>query len=431
MDSILQQFLSAQIINLDEDENYAKLSKAAADLTKALQKDKHKIQKAALVAFDANANPDDPLINEVKGLIIKQWNTFINKCQNQPISYIRAVMLEALQSVAKESDHAAIIWLTVNNYLPFYSAEIRERKLLEDFINACAFAYEKGGIQKWSNGSHTAETSIKLNQKDSREIKTKRIKQGWLVERLASSVGQQIGEEFNSQHIGTENYSGRAITVNQEWAKAFGKIAGESLESAINSIANFIDEELVQTATSSQVQAFFDEFNKQASAILTKIKDSSQSVDLRSQLLWLKESLYSTTLRAGYRKLDVSVSALVLAFETAALVPEYTPTSVEYFMMETLRTAQQRADEENPIENILSEVAKHKSSLHQLITKASNDPAGRRTLLSFMTELIGGSTQISDFETLVGVPASATATWAEVSVWVFRELQAQKFVNKK
>ena len=111
-DSILQIFLNKQFIKHDKEEDVGKLKKAAAEVQKKLAKQKNKVISYTLVALDPNISDDEPVLDEVQTIIVKNWQTFLNsatKTKDKPVTYIRAVILQALNTLAKEENFAAIM----------------------------------------------------------------------------------------------------------------------------------------------------------------------------------------------------------------------------------------------------------------------------------------------------------------------------------
>jgi hypothetical protein len=98
--SILQEYLNLQFIPLDDDSALDKLKKASAEIAKKLQKDKTKIIPYTLVALDPQVPADDSTLVEVKETVIKQWSVFATKASDCLVTYLRAVILEALQNIS-------------------------------------------------------------------------------------------------------------------------------------------------------------------------------------------------------------------------------------------------------------------------------------------------------------------------------------------
>lgn len=421
MESILQQFLSAQIINIDEDENHEKLLKACGDLTKILSKDKAKLQKVAISAFDPTIDIDDPNLVETKNLIIKHWSTFINKCQNMPLTYIRAVMLESLQTLSSEQDLAAIIWLSAEIPSRYYILESREKPLLAELLTTCAEKYEKVGIERWSVSGTIASVAIKVpTMAETKELPG--IENNYIVEKLkAASVNSAI---VHNPSYGTFN-------TNQEWVNGFSKIAGEGINELFAAIIKQTNESLETKANLDIFESFIESFNDQISAIFNKLIDRSVSTELRGQLLWFKEALYSTTQKNSYRKLTIEIAAVVMPYEFAKLVPEYCPVSTEFFLEETLLLADPLSREEVSLEMVFDLLISNAAKLKPYFNNYNTVKPGRSSLLAFIGYLVNGLQDKSAFNPMTGLMTENKVSWSDLSIWLYREFQVVKLINKK
>jgi len=422
MESILQQFLSAQIINIDEDDNHAKLVKAAADLTKIITKDKTKFQQIAITAVDPSIDIDDPNIIEVKDLIIKHWSTFINKSQNTPLTYIRAVMLESLLSLCSQDDFASIVWLTTGKPVAFYETETRESKILQDFLTICGNRYEKLGLENWSVSNSVATVTMPVIK----AVESKKmggIKSDYVSEKMAPAV-------MNGNAI-SQNPSYGASNVRQEWANEFARLTGEAFNAVFTTIVKQANEALDSKANSESFQAFVENFNKEASSVLNNVIYKSASIELRGQLLWFKEALYSNTQKNSYRKLATEISAVALPAEFSKMLPEFCPISVEYFITETFLSANTKSEELISFQTLLDYLMVHKDKLASYFSNFQTIKPGRLTLMQFIGYLVNGLLTKESFLLTTGLSPSLELSWSDLSIWLYREFQANKLVVKK
>lgn len=58
-----QKYLNANLLNVTDDDDHRKLSKASDDLTKKLVKNKVKIALFTLIAIDPDINPENPAVH--------------------------------------------------------------------------------------------------------------------------------------------------------------------------------------------------------------------------------------------------------------------------------------------------------------------------------------------------------------------------------
>jgi hypothetical protein len=132
---MLQNFLDENLITLTEDAQFNKLTKASTELAKKLVKDKSSIVRFTLAAIDPEIAPDTPEIKEAKEIIAKGWNTFSSVAKDTPVTYLRAIILEAIESVASDIHIAALVGLIAGNIKHYFKSSAIEQKLIGEFID--------------------------------------------------------------------------------------------------------------------------------------------------------------------------------------------------------------------------------------------------------------------------------------------------------
>lgn len=431
MKSILQDFLTAQIIHVDEDENHGKLLKAASDLEKVFQKDKRKIQKIAIIAFDPDIDPNEPLIEEVQKLIIKYWSTFVNKCQDPPISYIRAVMLQALQSGSKDVVTAGIIWLTISSYTRFLRSGSRETAFLNELLQACGEKFERYCSESWQiKKDNSAYVPSTRERTDGGAVGG--IKKEWLVEKMKAAAGDNTVEGYNSQIIGTNPSYGN-VNIKQDWASRFGTMSGETISIAFDTFAKQVNKVMAAKANIEDLAVLTAEFTNSVEQLLNARNGAILALNLRNELIWYKETLYSSIERKGLREIDPPQAAVLVALEIGDLLPPFTPTNVQYFVAETCRAISNSFDQATTFEDALVGMSSLSDSVRRhecwKSIKYSGDEKG--TLLSFLSGLIAGSTTIASLEDTIGIRANSDIRLSEISTWLFKEFQTEKLIKLK
>lgn len=134
MDAMLQNYLTANLLSITEDEDVKKLQKSSDDIVKKVFKNKVKIVSYTLAAIDQNVSASNADIIEVKDIIIKNWNTFTANTKDTPVTYVRAVILDALSKVAEDLNMAIIIWYASRNIVKYYSLTGEEKAIVIGFL---------------------------------------------------------------------------------------------------------------------------------------------------------------------------------------------------------------------------------------------------------------------------------------------------------
>ncbi len=339
--SILQTFLNEHIIAIEGNEEFALLSKAAIEFEKLLRKKKQRISQVAQVAFDPAVKPTEPLIAEVQELITSKWKAFPSKCHDKPVPYVRAVMLAALQKLAEEINFAGIIWLTVSNYFPFAEATQREATVLREFLGEAGNAYQQASWNGWGlNKSYEAPklpeiVPISISPATS-------VNPEYAPKRLAATISgtdADTNQHVFANYTRQNGYNTTALTVEEEWITSFSDIAGKAITTIATTIISSINKSLAEAASSKQLAVYTEAITNYLREVGDSMSRQTSSHNLRSQLLWVKESMYSTGQKNSYRRLSLAVVPLALASDAADMVPEIYPISIDFFLREMLAEA--------------------------------------------------------------------------------------------
>lgn len=424
---ILQEFLNQQFIEPDQEEYITGLQKAAADFEKRLRGKRSRIPQVVLLSFDPEAPADEPLFAEVQELVVAKWRNFASKCQGRPITYLRAVMLTALEALSADTRLAGIIWLTASNYFRYTTATHREAIVLQVFLANISKVYEQAGWQNWELGQGEKLPDVPVIAQTGLD-KVGGFKEEFAVNGLTKAAGS--GGTFSTF---TSNYSGQqeTVKVGDAWATAFGTNAGNTVTSLVNSAIKNVNEVLGKAASAQQVSDYAATITQHLGIVADKLSRQTGSYNLRSRLLWLKESQYSVSQRKSYRIIAQAARPVALAYDATQEVPEVYPASVEYFLRETLLVADSQSEEEQTFERLLTDLAQNAASWQPLVTAAASAEPGRRSLLSFIAKLGQVGNELGEFELLTGLALTDAVSRADFVVWLFRELEVQKLVATK
>lgn len=432
--SILQDFLNQNLISIDQNEEFIFLSKAVADVEKRVGGKKNRIIQATLVAFDPQTSSTEQLVSEVQDIITSKWKAFSSKCHDRPIPYVRAVLLAALQKLAAQPELAGIVWLTASNYLPYADGAERETTLLSKLLRDVGNTYQQAVEREWNiGGKPTLPALPELEQVPITSALTIKKENAVAQMTLAVKGSEEAGND-NILHTFQSNYTGQInISPSVAWASSFGQLAGGFIKATADVITNSVNKSLAEVASTQQLTAYSAGITDYLRALGEQATQQTAAHNLRSQLLWLKESLYSESQQVSYRQLSVAAGSVALAMDLAALVPAVYPVSVEYFLREVLRAASAATDIETSItfaELLAAWQAESGEMAGPLPAGVAPEP-GRQPLLHFVRALSAGTAQSTDFELLTGLRLTDTLNWQQAGVWLFRELQAAKLASAK
>lgn len=430
--SILQDFLNQNLISIDQNEEFNLLSKAAAEVEKRFGNKKSRLIQVALVAFDAQTSPAEPLVSEVQEIITGKWKAFPSKCHDRPIPYVRAVLLAALQKLATQPELAGIIWLTASNYFPYLNAAERETTLLSELLREIGNTYQQAVEREWNIISKSSLPALpELKSMPITTVST--VKKEYAVAQMTLAVnGNEDAGNDSVLYSFQNNYNGQInVKPSSTWAASFGRLAGGVVKETADIITNSINKSLTEVASTQQLTAYTSSITGYLRALGEQASQQTAAHNLRSHLLWLKESMYSDSRQASYRQLSAAVGSAALATDMASLVPAVYPVSVEYFLREVLREAIESMDANITFAELLVAWQAESVGLAVLLPVGTTPEPGRQPLLHFVRALATGAAQPADFEAATGLHLTDTLSWQQAGVWLFRELQAAKLASAK
>ncbi len=153
---MLQKYLNGNLLNVTDDDDHKKLSKASDDLTKKLVKNKAKIALFTLIAIDPDISPENPAVIEVRELIIKHWTTFSANAKDTALVFIRAVILESLKSLLETDGFAEIIWFASRNIIKYRKLTGKEKEVIFEFLSEIGKSLNKAAIDSWAIDSEVS-----------------------------------------------------------------------------------------------------------------------------------------------------------------------------------------------------------------------------------------------------------------------------------
>jgi hypothetical protein len=389
---MIQEFLNNQFIKTADDANFDKLKKASLDVVKKISKDKGKIAAYTLVAFDPAISPDNICIVEVKQLIINNWNTFVTNCIDTPVTFIRAVILEALGIISKEASTASLIWFTARNVIKYYDLG-REKDILSSFLLALGNKIESEVEENWT---FSPDSIIEVP-----EITAAKIDNSELETQLKLAV---FHTSWGGENTATPNQA------DQTWSTFFVTRTSKVITDTVNKVLKKQANEI----RSNQI-----EFVRQNGLL-----------QMRTQLLWWKEAGYSLSLKKSYKDLKEGILQVALALDYSHFVPDMYPKSVDYFLKETHNCLIASGEKKAKISDILKSVESSKSDLLNILPEYEVD-GNRVLLINFLRGLIYGKFTPKQFKSSLGIADSTELTYTDFTIWLFHDLHSLKLSSIK
>lgn len=430
--SILQTYLNNQFIKTADEEAFANLEKAVIVVEKSLIKKKTKIIAYSLVAIDPQISEDDPVIVEVEKIIVTKWKTFknsVSQTKDKSTTYIRAVILQALVKLAKETQYAGIIWHSTRNIISFYQTDT-EKSELGSLIQNVGDSVEIGGQKIWSIRNNTNQIEFAKTELNLGNLKSVQVNTEEFINRIRDAT---VHTGWKLQAEGHGNNPSYPHQRDQTWSLFFAKDLGKGISEEINKTLS--SQTKVINSLSSKLQTELDNYfaNLQPffEQVSQTISNSMVANNKRSELIWWKQSLYSRSVKKSYRELDEISSVVVMAFDLAEMVNPIYPVSVDFLLKETLRDVYgEGINKSILITEIRAKIGETEIGVKNLLSDLVNEKEGRKSLGSTLANinLLEPSIEISK-ET--GIDKKASISLADFALWLFHDYQALKLANTK
>lgn len=415
---MLQNYLNANLLSLTDDGDFKKLKKSADDIAKKLAKSKSKIVSYTLSAIDPDISIDNADIVEVKEIIIKNWSTFATNAKDTPLTYIRAVILEALSSINEDVNHSLLIWFASRNIVQYHKLIGKEKEIILEFLSKLGNSINQKANKEWTLSGNDSLSKISFELK---EISTYLINKETLQKYLEDASGP-------TNSVGIANFdSPNPYWSNQQqhWSHQFAPRATKGIKNAIDpslkAIASIVNENknIIQNSLNNALEQLQNE-----------VSNRNKSLQLRSELLWWKEAGYSASTDRSYDELDKSILRIVLPYDYSIFIPVIYPKSVDYFLKETYKGLKESTREELTLEDFLKSIQEHTEELKPIFPEI-DALTGKSTLFNFINGLIWNKNQLAQFEELVGISLNLKLSSTELTIWLFHDIQLVKILNTK
>jgi len=182
---------------------------------------------------------------------------------------------------------------------------------------------------------------------------------------------------------------------------------------------------------SKSLATYLSSFTDKTDQLCAELTESQYINQMRLNVLWWSEALYSPMIGSSYRELPLPVAAVAAAEDLAAIVPALSPASVSYVLGETVLRLSRilEAEDVQPISFYLGELATAKKDFVKSFPQVN--PNMRQPLLGLVIEASSGIKPTAEnFRSLTGLDISLKLSSGEFAMWVFRDLQARRLVDE-
>jgi hypothetical protein len=407
---ILQRFLEQGLLDLGEGtDKFGYLMAAAEDLATNFRENRQSLIRGSLILLGGELDDKEPTLELCKVAITKHWQTYRSRFPSNTTQLFRATLLQALAQITEqESDcsAAAIIFYSTNGLLPYLATE-REDSIFREFLLTLGKKVEAEATRTWASPRALPVPNIKYADTalPALGLDTKALK-----EALKNATGPAGGAGANPNWPSSNS---------ADWLEHFGQGSANAIAVAVGGVLKDLVPRIVAQGRSD---------NGIALEGLKDILVGVTSNNLRADMLYWKEALFSSNRKLSYRTISPDGTLYWAARELHALVPQFHPQSAEFFLRETVRTAlgDAEAQKELTLEQFCKGLAKDSESIgftHKIA------PEQRLTLLEAAEGSATKDLNVKPASLRTGVPPAAKIPREEIAVWLFRDLQAWRLAG--
>ena len=424
--STLQELLNLGLVPIGPDDSvFGKIKAASSAFAEKLKENPSLLIPATFIALARDLHEDAPPFPLVEELLIEEWNTLRNTHVNRPRELLRSIIIDALsEAIGSTTEAAAAVWNAAASRLRHgqvcigKAKEIVERILIEASDRAETEAVSRAGlvVPTYKRSRKKKPVSGKSWTIDGT------IKEDEIVRKVVRAAGpyDRDGQSLNDPNQYWPNSP-------EEWSYEFAPRMATAIVDAVNlGIKRLI------ASLGEKIPGEIVEYEKQLRDQLRGVTQYHSTSQMRIDVLWWSESLYSPSCQVGYRELPLSVAAVAAAMDLAAIVPPLVPASVCYVLFETVHRIARtlNATEDQPIVSYLDSLCcagiDFGDGVSGSITDDSNVP-----LLCLVAEASSGGRFSSEGLRLrSGIDGDMSLSAAEFAMWVFRDLQARRLVDE-
>lgn len=405
---ILQKFLDEALLDLGEDpERFGYVKSAAEDLAKKLLENRHDLVTASSVVMGGEISENEPIMKLCKEAVTTHWQTYGSRFPSKAIQLFRATLLQAIALITEQdsdTSNTAIIYYTTSGLVP-YIATKREDDIFREFLTGLAQKVEDEATRIWALPRYADSPKIQYGDgiPAAAAMDAKTFK-----EALKNAIGPAGGNGANSSWPSSNT---------NEWLEHYGGGSANAISAAITFAIKDVVPKMVAHSRND---------------ILTAVKATNDQMigvvadNLRADILYWKEALFSPSKKVSYRHLSHDGMIYWAAQDLHLRVPRFHPLSVEFFLRETVRSA------------IGDKEAKKKLTLEQFFAGAASDvesvpsevhTSQRLTPLQAAHAAVAKKLDGHEASVLTGIPPQTAIQRDELAVLLFRDFQVRRLAG--
>src|SRR6266850_315709 len=376
-ETVLLRFLSSGLINVGgDDAKLGKLQATSSEVSAALKQNPAKTPNYALIALDPQAPTTDPVVLEVLETLKNLWPTYINTFAGTPIGVLRPIILDALVDAASEDDRVAVAFAAcARNVLSFMETG-NEKSIWIDVVERIEAAVDARAEQEWATPAGINIGPLQLQAPPAIKITNAvgKVDREALRPKLVSASG---GNNQGNPHWPQNNPTA--------WAQSLGSGFTDAISDVIDGLA--AQSKIGPVDLSAPLQQITTAVSTYIAQVLQAVSGATAGLQRRTNLVWWKQALFSSSMQKSYRDFSPTVAASLMSLYLYKHIPMFSPSSVSAFLEETVRSIQiSPAAQPIPLKDLLKETCESPAlePLRAEAAKLYSSPSGRSPVSSLI-----------------------------------------------
>lgn len=421
-EDLLTDLLSVGLIDIgDSDERYGYLNAAATSLASELAGDPAAVAPMVLVAMDDRASPDEAVFARAEEAMLQKWKMLRQRFKDRPLTLFRIVMLAAVdRAVRSDSRTCAIAALTGASALRYF-VHGNERPVVDRAVRGWCAAAEEAAVATWK-----AKSSLSIEvEADDFTLPYKKPEE-FTADRFLAACERAAGPH-NATNKAQPNPNPHFPNAAPQWSYEFAPRMAAALAETANQASN-VWQELVQSGLVEAIAGAAQRLSTNLKRIASELETVHTAANLRNELLWWSESLYSPTHHCSYRDLPPGISSLLMARDLLSIAQIPNPGSVHSFFREAVSRAFPGV-EPRPIARWFEEITQHGKELRSLF-ETPDLPVGRVALGHLLQRAVHERIDAGDLLSRCGIDAETSIGLSELATWYLRDQEAFLMVGE-
>ena len=425
--STLQELLNLGLVPIGPDDSvFEKIKTASSVFVEKLRENPGLLIPSTLIALDCDVDEDALLFSLVEELLMNEWNTLRNTHVNRPRELLRSIIIDALSEATSASAEAAgAVWSTAASRLRHGQVSIgKAKRVVETILSSASDCAETEAINRARLVAPTAK--IRRRKKtvpDSVSLSVDAsIEEDELIMKVVRAAGpsNREGESLNDPNPYWPN-------TPDEWSYEFAPRMTGAVVDAVNLGIDRLIKSLEE-----KIPGEFVSFEGRLRDRLREVVQYHRTSQMRLDVLWWSESLYSPSRQIGYRDLPSSVAAVASAVDLAAIVPPLAPASVCYVLFETVHRIARilSATGDQSVVNHLGDLSCANVDFSGNLSDSMTDDSYVPLLRLVADASTGRRVSLQEIHSRAGVDGNKDLSVPEFAMWIFRDLQAQRLVDE-